>query len=81
MSPIGKYKNIFLSEDELDDLKTRYSDYKKKIDRLSEYMKISGKQYKSHYAVILKWARDDESKEPRRSYDIEMLEMKGLFIK
>jgi hypothetical protein len=34
----------------------------KKIDSLNEYIGIHGKKYKSHYLVINKWAREDNSK-------------------
>lgn len=32
------------------------------IDRLSEYMKSTGKHYESHAATIRKWAREDAEK-------------------
>lgn len=82
----GKYKNVFLTEEEFQLLKTEYSDYEKKIERLSEYMRSSGKTYENHYATICMWAKEDAKKckgrkEPvpawmsnQRNYDYDALE-------
>jgi len=56
----GEYKNVLLTDEELQKLKTEYSDYEKRIDNLSEYVESTGKKYKSHYATIRKWARKDK---------------------
>jgi len=50
------------------------------IERLSNYVASSGKQYKSHYATILNWAQKDKPKnvcdqtEQTASYDLEEYE-------
>ena len=50
-----------LSGEELDKLKKRFpADWQDRIENLSQYMKSKGKQYKSHYATILSWARKDD---------------------
>lgn len=55
----GEYKNVLLTDDELDKLKSEYSDYADRIERLSSYIASTGKRYKSHYATIRNWARKD----------------------
>ena len=60
----GEYNNVLLTDDELEKLKTEYSDYEERIERLSSYIASTGKRYKSHYATIRNWARNDRSKKP-----------------
>ena len=59
----GKFHNVFLSDAELDALKTelpgRWEYY---IDRLSVHIASSGKQYHNHAATIYKWAQEDAEK-------------------
>ena len=55
----GEYNNVLLTDDELQKLKTEYSDYEERIERLSSYIASTGKKYKSHYATIRNWARKD----------------------
>lgn len=83
----GEYKNVLLTDEELQKLKTEYSDYEERIERLSSYVESTGKKYKSHYATIRNWARKDAEKKPGRkemvpqwmqgekqNYDFEALE-------
>lgn len=59
----GEYKNVLLSDEELDKLKTEFSDWQNRIERLSSYMASTGKPYKNHLATIRNWAkRDKETK-------------------
>lgn len=58
----GEYKNVLLTDEELDKLKTEYSDWEDRIERLSSYVASTGKSYKSHYATIRNWARKDAEK-------------------
>lgn len=61
----GQYKNVLLSNDEIDKLKTEYpTDWQARIERLSEYMASTGKSYKSHLATIRAWARKDKERAP-----------------
>jgi hypothetical protein len=55
----GEYTNVLLTDEELDKLKTEYSDWEERIERLSSYIASTGKAYKSHYATIRNWARKD----------------------
>lgn len=62
----GEYKNILLTDEELDKLKAEYPDYSNRIERLSSYVASTGKSYKSHYATIRNWARKDAEKPGRK---------------
>ncbi len=81
----GKYKNVFLTDAELDDLKNQFSgDYRERIERLSEYKEYTGKVYKNDLATIEHWARHDKKNEraspkatanfEQRVYDAKTLE-------
>lgn len=57
----GEYKNVLLSDDELEKLKAEYpKDYEMRIGRLSEYIASTGKSYKNYLATIRSWARRDK---------------------
>lgn len=59
----GEYKNVLLTDEEMDKLKAEFpDDWKDRIDRLSFYMASTGKSYKSHLATIRNWAREDKKK-------------------
>ena len=66
----GKFKNVFLTDERVSELKTQFpTSYEEKINRLSEYMYQSGKNYQDHYLIILKWAQEDEKEES--SFDLD----------
>lgn len=78
----GEYSNVLLTDDELDKLKSEYSDWQERIERLSSYVESTGKKYKSHYATIRNWARKDGVKhgkpeEQHGKYD-QYIESGGL---
>ena len=56
----GEYNNVLLTDEEMEKLKTEYSDVDERIERLSSYVASTGKSYKSHYATIRNWARNDK---------------------
>lgn len=58
----GEYKNVLLTDDELEKLKDEYFDWEERIERLSSYVASTGKSYKSHYATIRNWARKDQER-------------------
>lgn len=60
----GQYSNVLLSDEDLKKLKSEFSDWEKRIERLSEYMASTGKSYKNHLATIRNWARRDTEKKP-----------------
>lgn len=62
----GEYKNVLLTDEELEKLKDEYPDWQDRIERLSSYVASTGKSYKSHYATIRNWARKDAEVKPVR---------------
>lgn len=56
----GEYKNVLLTDEELEKLKDRFPDWEDRIERLSLYIESKGACYKSHYATILSWARRED---------------------
>lgn len=59
----GRYKNIYLTDTELSELKTELPDtWDFYINRLSEYMASKGKSYDNHAATIRRWAASDTAK-------------------
>lgn len=58
----GKYKNVLLSDVEMEKLMQEFpADWETRIELLSEYMASSGKNYKSHLATIRSWARKEKN--------------------
>jgi hypothetical protein len=58
----GLYKNVLLSDDDMEKLKTEFPDWEQRIDRLSEYIGSTGKSYKNHLATIRSWARKENQR-------------------
>ena len=56
----GEFKNVLLTDEEYQKLTETYPDAKDRIERLSEYIASTGKEYKNHYATIRSWAKRDE---------------------
>ena len=56
----GTYKNVLLSDVELEKLKTEFpTDWQERIDNVSGYCRSHGKAYKDYLATIRCWARRD----------------------
>ena len=68
----GRYRNVFLTDEELTELQselpTLWQNY---IDRLSEYMASTGKQYQNHAATIRRWAAEDRRKNASQTRNLE----------
>lgn len=63
----GEYKNVFLSDEDLEKLKTEFpTDWVARIEKLSSYMASTGKSYKNHLATIRNWARNEKPKETEK---------------
>lgn len=62
----GEYKNVLLTDEELQKIKDEYPDWQKRIENLSNYIASTGKSYKSHYATIRNWARRDQTQQQER---------------
>ena len=61
--PGGRYNNVVLTPEEYAELKTEFpEDCDRYIDRLSQYMASSGKEYQSHAATLRYWITTDMRK-------------------
>ena len=58
----GQYKNVLLSDDEMESLKKEFPDYQERIERVSAYCASTGKSYKNYLATIRNWARKEAPK-------------------
>ena len=57
----GEYKNVLLSDDELQKLKNEFpEDWERRIEDLSEYIASKGKKYKNFLATIRNWAKNEK---------------------
>lgn len=79
LPPLGQFKNVMLTQSELDELMKKYpSTCDSKLEHLSSYLEITGKQYKNHFAVLLRWLEEDKAskreKVSKPAYDIAELE-------
>ena len=63
----GEYKNVLLTDEQLEKLKAEFPDYKEKIEILSEGIELKGYKYKNHLLAIKKWAKKDKENEPKKS--------------
>ncbi|XIN95386.1 helix-turn-helix domain-containing protein [Enterococcus faecium] len=64
----GEYKNVLLSDEQMEKLKTEFpNDYQERIERLSEYCESSGKTYKNYLATIRSWARKEKNESKNAS--------------
>ena len=73
----GRYQNVFLTDEELADLQASFPTVcGQYIEKLSEYMASTGKQYQSHAATIRRWAGEDAKKAapPSRNRDYSVKE-------
>lgn len=63
---LGYFKNVFLTDEEIEKLKSEFpDDYLEKIERLSEHMESKGEKYNSHFATLRAWLRRDEKALPQ----------------
>ena len=82
----GEYKNVLLSDEELEKLQDEFPcDWQERIERVSEYCASTGKTYKNYLATMRNWARKDLDKKntPTNSGNpfLEMMQdemMKGV---
>ena len=65
----GKYQNVLLSDVDIDTLNQAVPTYPDYIERLSEYMQSTGKQYADHAATIRSWYHRDNPLQPTRNYE------------
>lgn len=66
-SPYGRFQNVFLTNNEISELKRKYPiDYQEKIEELSSYMKSNGKHYQSHFATLIRWIERKGVTQPKK---------------
>ena len=74
----GNYGNVFLTDREMSELQEEFSDrvLQDYVERLSEYMESTGREYKSHAATIRRWANADRkgAAPPSRNRDYTVKE-------
>ncbi len=59
----GEYQNVKLSDEEYKSLKDKLGIHTETmIDKLSRYIKSSGRYYQDHYVTILNWYEQDKEK-------------------
>ena len=72
--PTGKYNNVFLSPEEAAKLQKDFPrEASDMIEKLSEYMATKKTNYREdgHYAIILKWIREDRLKPKQQQAEIK----------
>ncbi len=55
----GSQKNVLLTDEEIQKLKEKFTNFEDLIENLSMYMGSTGKSYSSHYLTILNWNRKE----------------------
>ncbi len=79
----GEYKNILLTDDELDKLNRDYGEDKTQIaiKFLDEAIEMKGYKYKSHYLALKKWVFDaiSKNKENKITNNYSKEELNSLF--
>lgn len=64
----GERGNVILLDREYKQLRELFpNDYRERVDRLSRYIASSGKEYVSHFATIVRWAKEDEEREKKKT--------------
>ena len=62
----GAYKNVLLSDEELEKLQSEFPyDWQERIERVSEYVASTGKSYKNYLATIRSWAKKETVNKPK----------------
>lgn len=56
----GTYKNILLTDKELQKLKEEFDNWEEVINYVDEAIEMKGYKYKSHYLAIRKWFKDKD---------------------
>ena len=69
----GRYQNVMLSDEELSELQSELStNWSYYVEKLSEYMASTGRQYQSYAATIRRWAAEDMRRQaPQRDYSVK----------
>lgn len=79
----GIYSNVLLTPEDVSNLRDKFpDDWEIRVDRLSSYMKSTGRSYDDHYATLLNWSyrdgRKDGRKEQGSNIFLNIAESEGL---
>lgn len=61
----GEYKNVLLTNSELEKLQNQYTNWQELITYLDEYIEMKGYKAKSHYLCIKKWVIEAVNKQAK----------------
>ena len=75
----GEFDNVLLTDEDLQKLKDKFPDYEKKIEEFSEGLELKGYVYKNHYLAILKWAKNEKSKQQGKQITTEYSKPESWF--
>lgn len=80
----GTYKNVLLSDKDIEKLKTEFpNDFEKRIEDLSYYIQSTKKHYSDHLATIRNWARRERGKQTEKKNGsnvfLDIAEEEGIF--
>lgn len=65
---VGPYKNVKLRSGQFESLRLEFPGRAERtIERLSQYMAENGKTYQNHYAVLRRWAKEDEERDKTKA--------------
>lgn len=73
----GPFENVMLTESQLKNLRRQFPNSEDVIRRMSLYLESTGKNYRNHYAALLKWAEEENAKKTpaqRRAEEDQALE-------
>ncbi len=64
----GEFKNVLLSDKDLEKLKTEYSEelVEKYIKKMDEWLELNGKHYKNYYLALRQWMNKEVSKKQEK---------------
>lgn len=68
-TPMGRYENVYLSEEERNQLQRELPFLSEYVERLSAYMNRTNKRYTNHADTIRRWYYNDHPKPPERTYE------------
>jgi predicted phage replisome organizer len=76
----GECNNVILLDWQWKKLKELFpNNYRERVDRLSRYIRRTGKNYPSHYATIVSWAKEDGQINEQTAKAAKEEEKKGSF--
>lgn len=65
---VGPFNNVKLSGEQWESFRLEFPGRAERtIERLSQYMAENGKTYQNHYAVLCRWAREDEERDREKA--------------